>query len=121
LNVTIDLTPEEVAYLQAIAGKEGLELAEYAGRLVRNHLPLRSTEPTATNNESDEADPLSIAVARMTNRSPEDKAAARAHALATYQPRRTLPPGKTFSDVISGKWPGDETDEQINAALEELS
>ena len=40
MNLTIDLTPEKVACLQAIAGKEGLEPAEYAGRLVRNDLPL---------------------------------------------------------------------------------
>jgi hypothetical protein len=121
MHVVIDLTPEEVLCLQIVAGKEGLAPAEYAGRLVRTHLPPLSAEPAVTDNESSEADPLSIAVARMTNRSPEERAAARAHALATYPPRRPLPPGKTFSEVVAGHWPGDETDEEINAALEELS
>lgn len=30
-------------------------------------------------------------------------------------------PGKTLADVVCGQWPGDETDEQIEAALAELS
>jgi len=121
VNVIIDLTPEEVACLEAIAGKEGVAPSEYAGRLVRNNLLLQSPEPIGTANENGETDPLNKAIARMTHRSPEEKAEVRAHALATYPPRRPLPPGKTFSDVVSGKWPGDETDEQVNAALEELS
>ena len=32
-----------------------------------------------------------------------------------------MPPGKTLEDVISGKWPGDEPDEVVFAALEKLS
>ena len=67
------------------------------------------------------SDALREAVAKMMNRTPEERAAAQAYALATYKPRRLPPPGMTIFDVISGKWPGDETDEQIEAALEELS
>ena len=32
-----------------------------------------------------------------------------------------LPEGKTLEDVVVGMWPGDETDEEIFAALERLS
>jgi hypothetical protein len=121
MQLTIELTPEEVACLQAMAGKEGVEPAEYAGRLVRTYLPVISSESSTGASESSEADPLNSAIARMTNRSAGERAAARAHALTTYQPRRPLPPGKTFSEVVGGQWPGDETDEQVNTALEELS
>ncbi len=37
------------------------------------------------------------------------------------RPAKPLPPGKTLEDMVVGKWPGDETDEQIRLALEELS
>ena len=37
------------------------------------------------------------------------------------KPARPLPPGKTLDDVVRGSWPGDESDEEINRALEELS
>jgi hypothetical protein len=116
LDVIIELTPEEAACLETIASQEGLDASEYAGRLVRRHLPLPSSaQPDG------EDDPLAAAIARMTNRSPEEKAAARERTLATYQPRRPLPPGKTFSEVIAGQWPGSETDAQVYAALEDLS
>lgn len=41
--------------------------------------------------------------------------------LADLKPRRLPPPGKTAMEMVKGKWPGDETDEEINKALEELS
>lgn len=36
-------------------------------------------------------------------------------------PPRPIPEGKTLSDMVEGRWPGDETDEQINEALKRLS
>ena len=57
----------------------------------------------------------------MTHRTPEQIAEAQARAMETYQPLRPVPPGKTLADVVSGQWPGDETDEQIETALRELS
>lgn len=41
--------------------------------------------------------------------------------LADLKPRKLPPPGKTAMEMVMGKWPGDETDEEINKALEELS
>jgi bifunctional DNA-binding transcriptional regulator/antitoxin component of YhaV-PrlF toxin-antitoxin module len=64
---------------------------------------------------------LSLATDAMTNRSPMQIADAQAQAMETYQPRRAVPHGKTLADVVSGQWPGEETDEQIDAALLELS
>lgn len=65
--------------------------------------------------------PLSIAIARMTSRTPEQVAEAQVRAIETYLPRRPVPAGKTLAELVCGQWPGDETDEQIEAALSELS
>ena len=41
--------------------------------------------------------------------------------LDELKPRVPPPPGKTALQMVVGQWPGDETDEEINKALEELS
>ena len=64
---------------------------------------------------------LGAAITRMTSRTPEEIAAARERLLAAAPPPEELPPGTTIFDVMMGKWPGDETDEQIFDALERLS
>jgi hypothetical protein len=64
---------------------------------------------------------LADAVRRALERTPEQMLADRADVLAGVRKGAPLPPGKTLDDVVKGKWPGDETDEQIRAALEELS
>ena len=40
--------------------------------------------------------------------------------LDELKPRRLPPPGKTVWDMIVGQWPGDETDEELQAALKAL-
>ena len=58
---------------------------------------------------------------RLRQRSPEQVAEARERILKASRPARPLPDGKSLSDMVEGKWPGDETDEEIRLALEELS
>ncbi len=60
-------------------------------------------------------------VYRWANRTPEQKLADREEAMKWIRPGRPLPPGKTLDDVVCGTWPGDETDEEVNRALEKLS
>ena len=60
-------------------------------------------------------------VYRWANRTPEQILVDREAAMKYLKPARPLPPGKTLDDVVCGTWPGDETDEEINRALEELS
>jgi hypothetical protein len=55
------------------------------------------------------------------DRTPEQLEADRAELLRNARRARPLPPGKTLADMVVGKWPGDETDEEIRKALEELS
>lgn len=68
-----------------------------------------------------ESTALSRAVYEMTHRTPEQIAEAQTRAMERYKPRHAVPPGKTLADMVSGKWLGNETDEQIIAALEDLS
>ena len=68
-----------------------------------------------------ETESLEAAIAHMTSRTPEEIASVRERILAATPPPRELPTGKTIFDVVMGKWPGDETDEEIDAALEDLS
>lgn len=89
-----------------------LDNPELAGRQLKLIVVLPD-EPSSTH--------LDEAVFRMMHRTPEEKAQARARALQRYLPARPLPPGKTLAETIAGQWPGDETDEEIEAALDELS
>ncbi len=40
--------------------------------------------------------------------------------LDEIQPRRLPPPGKTAIEMIIGQWPGEETDEELQAALKAM-
>ena len=71
--------------------------------------------------EADGRDSLAEIVRRMTNRTPEQKLADRESQMKYILPGRPLPEGKTIHNVVCGQWPGDETDEEINEMLEELS
>lgn len=68
-----------------------------------------------------EVDFLAQEIERRKNRTPEEIAAIRAEVMAGVRKGRELPEGKTLSDLVVGKWPGDESDDQIRVALEELS
>jgi len=76
---------------------------------------------TPEENAEEEAESLEAAIARNTDRTPEEIVAARERLFAATPPPRELPEGKTVLDVIMGTWPGNETDEQIFDALEKLS
>jgi hypothetical protein len=57
----------------------------------------------------------------MDKRTDDEVKQARERILATARPARLLPYGKTLEDVIVGALPDDESDEEINTALDELS
>lgn len=40
--------------------------------------------------------------------------------LADLKPRKLPPPGKTAMEMVMGKWPGDETEEELLAALKAM-
>ena len=65
-------------------------------------------------------DALNRMIAKMTSRTPEEKLAARQRAIAESRPQIELAPDVSFFDVIPVVR-GDETDEEVIAALKELS
>jgi hypothetical protein len=76
---------------------------------------------TPTEEEAEDPDALNRAMAKMMNRTPEEREAARARLLQHSRAPRAIPEGQNLNDVVYGKWPGDETEEEILAALEKLS
>lgn len=71
--------------------------------------------------EAEDSGALDRAVAKMISRTPQEIEATRARLFSEMEPPRALPPGKTLEDIISGKWPGEESDEEVLQALEKLS
>jgi hypothetical protein len=69
----------------------------------------------------EDPDALDRAVAAMVGRTPQERAAAQARAAAEFRPANEPPPGQTVLDAVFGRWPGDETDEEVRLALERLS
>jgi hypothetical protein len=61
------------------------------------------------------------AVARATSRTTDEIAAARERLMQASPHPRELPDGMSLEDVLVGRWPGDESDEQIFEALQKLS
>ena len=81
-----------------------------------DHVRVR-VEAANENGARTQSTTLSRARQAMTHRTPEQIAEAQARAMETYQPLRTVPPGKTHADIVSGEWPGNETDEEIEAEV----
>lgn len=96
---------------EEIVARDGDKLA---GREVQDYFD-------QDNGTTDGHSPLDAAIARLNTRTPAEIAAARNRVLAASPKPLPIPEGKTLSDMIMGKWPGTETDEQINTALERLS
>ena len=104
------LRPETADLLAAQAARFGLRLDEHLARLA---------EHAAGQDRPNQA--IEQEIRRLTDRTPEQVVADRERIMAASRPPRPLPPGKTLADVVVGSWPGDETDEQVRKALEELS
>ncbi|BAC90372.1 hypothetical protein [Gloeobacter violaceus] len=66
-------------------------------------------------------DALSLLVESFARRTPTELEAARARAIATLKPALAPEPGTTAMEHVYGHWPGEETDEQVERALAELS
>ena len=109
-TITVHLQPESEQTLREKARQAGLSLEVYLEKIAEREANRRG-DPTRLEQE----------MAWLTNRTPEEIEATRQRLLATSRPPRPIPEGKTLSDMIEGKWPGDETDEQIREALERLS
>ena len=118
MTLTIRLTPEEEARLLAAAETQGVDPAECAKRLLSKQLPPLAPKKAVRGHVSE--DLLAEAVTRMTRRT-RDVSDAQARAAEFIRPGKPLAPGQTIFDAVGGKWPGDETDQQLSEALRKLS
>ena len=73
--------------------------------------------PKEANGETSAPDMLAQEIDWLTGRSPADVRAARERILGASPPAREIPDGKTIVDMLEGKWPGTETDAEIQEAL----
>jgi Arc/MetJ-type ribon-helix-helix transcriptional regulator len=116
--MAITLTPEQERIIN-----EALKTGRYRNREEALDQTLGALLQTGGGLQSDEEEDeaaLDRAIAAWTRRTPEQIAQAQALASA-IRPEREVPSGKTLFDMVAGKWPGEETDEEINSALERLS
>jgi hypothetical protein len=95
MTFTVDLPPAIVEQLREAATRAGQDIDEYLKSLVEDRLRL-------------------LALEALKERKPPQT-------LAELKPRIPPPPGSNGLDQIIGRWPGDESDAEIDAALEELS
>jgi hypothetical protein len=121
MQMTVTVSPEAEKILGDLAARHGKSVPEMAEALLEEKV-METISLDVANGENDE-DPYALenAIARLNSRTPEEIEAARTRLLAQSRPPRPLPEGKTFLDVVCGQWPGDETDEEVYAALAKLS
>ena len=100
-----------------------IQVIEGTGEELIRHLTERSRQRFRLISlpEDNVFQPFDKAFAAAQRRTPYEIAAARARAIAASPIPREIPRGKTLAEVVMGAWPGTESDEQIQAALEKLS
>lgn len=116
-EMAITLTPEQERIID-----EALKTGRYRNReevLAEALARLPRADGLRSDEEEDHA-ALDRAISAWTRRTPEQIAQAQERANA-IRPVHEVPAGKTLFDMVAGKWPGDETDEEVNGALERLS
>src|SRR5215510_2352056 len=122
MNVTI--SPDVEKSLVALAAQRSVDPAVLGGALLEEMMREKGLLSQTNGTEGivpEDPEALARAVAAMINRTPEQIEAAQELALKEFQSERELPPGKTIFDVVCGKWPGNETDEEVYEALKRLS
>jgi hypothetical protein len=116
MTVTFPLELEQQVKTQA--AQRGMDEVSYLFSLVQRDG--KTVEPA--NGAADDYDPdaLNRMIAKLTNRTPEEKLAARQRALEESRPQIELASDVSLFDVIPVVR-GHETDEEVIAALKELS
>lgn len=100
------------------AAQKGLDVAAYLLSLVQRDM---NAADSANGNAGDyDPDALNRMIAKMTSRTPEEKLEARRRAIQESQPQIELAPDVSPFDVMPVVR-GNETDEEVVAALKELS
>ncbi len=114
--VTFPLELEQQVKTQA--ARKGMDVASYLLSLVQKDI--KAADPANGNAGDHDPDALNRMIAKMTSRTPEEKMAARQRAIQESQPQIELAPNVSPFDVMPVVR-GHETDEEVIAALKELS
>lgn len=119
MNVTV--SPETEKILKAAAQQNGQPVEVYAGAVLEKVVQEKTNGLTLPPDD-DDRDPhsLSRAIAKMKSRTPEERAAMRERVMKGTPEPLPIPAGKTIFDIIP-HIRGNETDEEVFAALERLS
>lgn len=114
--VTLPLEFEQQVKTQA--AQKGMDVVSYLLSLVQRDI--NAADPANDNAGDYDPDALQRMIAKMTSRTPAEKMAARQRALQESQPQIELAPDVSPLDVMPVVR-GNETDEEVIAALKELS
>jgi len=95
MSIQIELPEGWETRLREEAAEHGQEMGPYVSDFLKRQLLIRELDA-------------------LKNRKPPQS-------LDEIKPRVPSPPGTTWIESIRGQWPGDETDEEIANALEEMS
>lgn len=95
MSIVLNLSPAAEARLRDEAASAGQEPSEYASVLIQRQM-------------------MRAALEALKDR-------PRPKSLSDLKPRIPSPPGTNGLAQIVGQWPGDETDEEVERALEEMS
>ena len=100
------------------AAQKGMDVASYLLSLVQKDI--KAADPANGDAGDYDPDALNRMIAKMTSRTPEEKMEARRRAIQESQPQIKLAPDVSPFDVMPVVR-GNETDEEVIAALKELS
>src|SRR5262245_12311077 len=101
-TITVQLPADTEERLRRLAERRGQTLEVYLRYIAER--------------EADAADLLAQGIEWLRNRTAAEVLAARERILAASLPQRDPSPGQTVVDAVEGKWPGTETDAEIQAA-----
>jgi hypothetical protein len=95
MTLTLDFSPEVAEQLRQEAARRGQETGQYVKDLVEGQVRLQALQA-------------------LEERKPPQS-------LAELKPRIPPPAGSNGLDQVIGQWPGEETDDEIQAALDAIS
>ncbi|WP_395145528.1 hypothetical protein [Armatimonas sp.] len=117
MSLLLELPRETEEALRRLAEKDGLALDTFALNVLSRVARNRQETFDADYDPGD----LTEAVRKIRTRTPAEFERNRAEAFAKSRPALSLPQGKTLTEMLVGKWPGAETDEEIAQILEAIS
>jgi hypothetical protein len=95
VTIQLEFPPEVAARLREEAARQGQDAADYVRDVVKRQLVMAE-------------------LSALKHRKPPQS-------LADLKPRIPPPPGKSWLEAVVGQWPGDESDEEIERILKEMS